>query len=125
MFFRVEDRAPKSAKSLISSGALNSNLSQLNHKSSYSTFQQNEGGSDFGFKWKQPSFRREVEARGEDSKEILYGIFGHTAEDWGRATEECKRNKKQFAHRNNMSANLQTISEDTADHAKSGRTKIV
>ncbi|KAL8505596.1 hypothetical protein ACS0TY_016731 [Phlomoides rotata] len=107
---RVFFRAPKSANSLVSSGAFSANLSRLNQKSSHRTFQQNEGGSDF---------RYEV----EDSKDILSGIFGHTAEYWGKVTEECKRSKKQHHIRNNISANLQTIPvEDRTDHAKSGRT---
>lgn len=133
-FCRLEDRASQSANSLGSNGALNADLLELNRRSSYSTFQHNESEmlhiqrSDFAYPlWKKPSVHREVEGREENSTEIWYGVHpGHTAADWGKATEECKKNKRLFAHRNNTSANLKTIPEDNkAENAKSGRRTIV
>ncbi|KAI3466232.1 hypothetical protein Pfo_022895 [Paulownia fortunei] len=134
VFCRLEDRAPQSANGLFSSGALNAELLELNQRSSYSTFQHNESEihhrrrNNFAYsQWKKPSVHREVERREVDSKELSYGIFrpGHTAEDWGKATEECKKSKRLFAHRNNTSANLKTLpEEDIAEKAKSGSRKI-
>lgn len=116
----MEARTPKYAKSLVSSGAANADFSRLNQISSNRMFQQNESGS---YQFKQPPFRREMEGRGGDSNEIVYG----TVEEWGRATENFRRNKIQFSLRSNMSADPQTISEeeDAAYYAKPGKTNIV
>ncbi|KAL3636784.1 hypothetical protein CASFOL_019083 [Castilleja foliolosa] len=40
----------------------------------------------------------------------------HTAEEWGKATEQCKTNKRLFALRaTNVSANLKTLREEDID----------
>ncbi|KAL3639950.1 hypothetical protein CASFOL_014918 [Castilleja foliolosa] len=46
----------------------------------------------------------------------------HTAEDWGKATEECKTSKKLYAHRaTNVPVNLRTLpEEDIAERVETG-----
>ncbi|KAH6835517.1 polymerase gamma 1 [Perilla frutescens var. hirtella] len=139
VFCRLEDKA-LSAHSVVSNGAINADVLELNQKSSYSTFQQNEskmlyrGRSDFTYSWKKPSRYKEAEVIEEDGQGIFSGIldtrhtansWGHTAEDWGKATEECRKKKSLFACGNNTSANLKTIpEEDTLETAKYRRKTI-
>ncbi|KAL0404503.1 UNVERIFIED_CONTAM: Pentatricopeptide repeat-containing protein [Sesamum radiatum] len=130
----LEDRAAQSANGLLSERTLSSDLLQLNQKSSYSTFQNNESQmlyrprNNFGSsQWEQPLVYRKVERREEDNREVLYALHppGHSAENWGRATEECKQDKRLFARRNNESADVKTIiEEDVAEKAKSGIRNI-
>ncbi|KAK4420752.1 DNA polymerase I A, chloroplastic/mitochondrial [Sesamum alatum] len=132
---RLEDRAAaQSANGLLSDRALSYDLHELNQRSSYSTFQHDESQMLYrrrnnfaSSQWEKPLVYRKVERRVEDNREVSYGLhpLGHTAEAWGRATEECKQNKKLFAYRNNASANLKTLTEeDVAGEAKSGRRNI-
>ncbi|XP_020547802.1 pentatricopeptide repeat-containing protein At1g06270 isoform X2 [Sesamum indicum] len=77
--------------------------------------------------WEQPLVYRKVKRREEDNREVSYGLHppGHSAEDWGRATKECKQNKRLFARRNNESTDVKTITEeDVAEKAKSGIRNI-
>ncbi|KAK4383406.1 DNA polymerase I A, chloroplastic/mitochondrial [Sesamum angolense] len=131
---RLEDRAAQSANGLLSDRILSSDSLELNQRSSYSTYQHNESQMLYrrrnnfaSSQWEKPLVYRKVERRAEDNREVSYGLHppGHTAEAWGRATEECKQNKKLFAYRNNASANLKTLTEeDVAGKAKSGRRNI-
>ncbi|KAL0406914.1 UNVERIFIED_CONTAM: DNA polymerase I A, chloroplastic/mitochondrial [Sesamum latifolium] len=117
----LEDRASQSANGLLSDRILSSDSLDLNQRSSYSTYQHNESqilykrrNNFASSQWEKPLVYRKVERRVEDNREVSYGLHppGHTAEAWGRATEECKQNKKLFAYRNNASANLKTLTEE-------------
>ncbi|KAL2247607.1 UNVERIFIED_CONTAM: DNA polymerase I A, chloroplastic/mitochondrial [Sesamum indicum] len=131
---RLEDRAPQSANGLLSDRILSSDSIELNQRSSYSTYQHNESQMLYrqrnnyaSSQWEKPLVYRRVDRRVEDNREVSYGLYppGHTAEAWGRATEECRQNKELFAYRNNASANLKTLTEeDVAGKAKSGRRNI-
>ncbi|KAK6154416.1 hypothetical protein DH2020_008664 [Rehmannia glutinosa] len=129
VFCRLEDRAPQSANGRFPSGARNVDILELNQRSSYGTFQHNESEmyhrqrNNFTYsQWKTPYVHREVKRREEDSMEIRYGL---TAEDWGKATEECKMSKRLYAHRSNTSVNLKTLpEEDIAEKTKPGSRKI-
>ncbi|KAK6132910.1 hypothetical protein DH2020_033346 [Rehmannia glutinosa] len=129
VFCRLEDRAPQSANGRFPSGARNADILELNQRSSYGTFQHNESEmyhrqrNNFTYsQWKTPYVHREVKRREEDSMEIRYGL---TAEDWGKATEECKMSKRLYAHRSNTSVNLKTLpEEDIAEKTKPGSRKI-
>ncbi|KAL6538392.1 hypothetical protein OROGR_012380 [Orobanche gracilis] len=127
VFCRLEDRAAQR------SNGRNAGLLELNQRKSYTTYQPNESdmynGRKNNFAYSQrerPSVYREVERREEDTMEVWNGCFLplHTAEDWGKATEECKKTKKLYANRTNMSANLNTLSkEDTLEIFKHGSRK--
>lgn len=77
--------------------------------------------SDFAYTWKKkPCFYREAEAIEEDGQKMLTEVLntaqtakdqGHTIEEWDKATEACRMNKRLFAHENIASAKLTTISE--------------
>lgn len=131
---RLEDKAARSAHRGISNGAINADVLELNQKSSYSTFQHSEnemhdrGRNDFAYKWKKPTYYREAETVEEVDQEVLSGVLntGHTVQDWGRATEECRKEKIRFAHGHNTSAELKTIQEeDSLETAKYRRKTIV
>ncbi|KAL7103475.1 hypothetical protein ACP275_08G181800 [Erythranthe tilingii] len=131
-FCRLEDRAPQSAN--VANGALNSDLLALNQRSRYSTFQNNERElhnrqrNNFAFpQLEKPSGHREAERREDANEASLYGIFGpgQTVEDWGKATEEYKRNKRLFTHGNSTSANLRTVQDEAiAEKVNSNGKKI-
>ncbi|KAI3456951.1 hypothetical protein Pfo_013614 [Paulownia fortunei] len=131
--FRLEDREFQSANGHYSNGALNVDLLVLKHRTSYSTFQHDENEMRYPRRntlpyppLKKPSVQKE-ERREGDNKDVRNGIFqsGHTAEDWGKATEKCEKNKRLFAHRNSISANLKTLSEeDIAEKSNFGRRNI-
>ncbi|XP_042037339.1 DNA polymerase I B, chloroplastic/mitochondrial-like [Salvia splendens] len=126
VFCRLEDKASQSAQRGIPNGAISADVLELNQKSSYSTFQHNDNQmhyrdrSDFAYRWKNSSLYREAEAIEEDGQGILEVLntaqaandWGHTIEDWGKATEECRKNKRLFAHGNNTSAKLKTNTGD-------------
>ncbi|PIN15369.1 DNA-directed DNA polymerase [Handroanthus impetiginosus] len=128
---RLEDRTSQNANGTVSNGANNADLFALTRRSNYHTFQRSESEihhrrrNDFAYsQFKRPSFERDLERIEEDNQEVGYGIFhlGHTAADWGKATEECKRSKILFS---STSANLKTLSEeDIAEETKAGRRKI-
>ncbi|EYU33627.1 hypothetical protein MIMGU_mgv1a014616mg [Erythranthe guttata] len=132
-FCRLEDRAPQSAN--VANGAINSDLLALNQRSRYSTFQNNERElhnrqrNNFAFpQLEKPSVHREAERREDANEASLYGIFGpgQTVEDWGKATEEYKRNKRLFTHGNSTSANLRTVQDEAiAEKVNSNGKKIV
>ncbi|KAL0301383.1 UNVERIFIED_CONTAM: Pentatricopeptide repeat-containing protein [Sesamum radiatum] len=130
----LEDRTAQSPNGFLSDRTLSSHLLQLNPRSSYRTFQNNESqmlhrprNNFASSQSEQPLVYRKVERREEDNREVSHGLHppGHSAEDWGRAIEECKQNKGLFAHRSNASANVKTITEeDVAEKAKSGIRNI-
>lgn len=125
-FCRLEDKASQSSQRGIPNGAISADVLELNQKSSYSTFQHNDNQmhyqdrSDFAYRWKNSSLYRGAEAIEEDGQGILEVLntaqaandWGHTIEDWGKATEECRKNKRLFAHGNNTSAKLKTNAGD-------------
>ncbi|XP_047970540.1 DNA polymerase I B, chloroplastic/mitochondrial-like [Salvia hispanica] len=126
VFCRLEDKASQSSQRGIPNGAISADVLELNQKSSYSTFQHNDNQmhyqdrSDFAYRWKNSSLYRGAEAIEEDGQGILEVLntaqaandWGHTIEDWGKATEECRKNKRLFAHGNNTSAKLKTNAGD-------------
>lgn len=72
---------------------------------------------------KMPYVHREGKSREEVNGEVCGSIvtLGHTAAAWGKAAEECKKNKALFAHKENIAVNLRTLpEEDTAKGAKLG-----
>lgn len=131
LFCRLEDRAPQSAN--VSSGALNSDLVELNQRSRYNTFQYNERALYYNRRnnfacsqQEKPYARGEVERT--EINQALYGIYGarRSVEAWGKAAEECRRNRSLYAHRSTASANLKTLpEEDIAQKSNSRGEKIV
>ncbi|KAL2496152.1 DNA polymerase I B [Forsythia ovata] len=133
--YRLEDCKPHSANGSFSNGAVNVNPLELKLRSSYSTMQYDESQQHYPRRYNFPSpqskksfvHHREAGRRKEDNEEVWAGNIGpgHTTEDWGKATEEYKKNKKQFAIRNNTTVNLDTLpKEDIAKTAKFGGTNI-
>ncbi|GFP98123.1 DNA polymerase i b chloroplastic/mitochondrial [Phtheirospermum japonicum] len=122
---RLEDRAGNSANNI------NADLPKLNQRKNYNTFQNydreiyyNRTRSNLAYpQLKPPYIHRQVEEE-EVTMEVWDGEFSplHTAEDWGKATEECKTNKKLYAHRaTNVSVNLKMLpEEDIAERVEPG-----
>ncbi|PIN12213.1 DNA-directed DNA polymerase [Handroanthus impetiginosus] len=129
-FCRSENGELKSANGLFSNGALRIDLLELKCRLSYSTFQHDENEMPYPTRTnapypprEKPSVQREVGRRAEYDKDVWNGIFqsAHTAEYWGKATEQCGKNKKLFAHSNRISANLKILpEEDIAEKSYSG-----
>ncbi|XP_073280180.1 DNA polymerase I A, chloroplastic/mitochondrial-like [Primulina huaijiensis] len=125
VFSRLDGREPQSANSLLSNGTLNVDLLELKHRPSYSTFPCDESER------RRNTFKFPPLNKPSVHGELNHGIWdggisaGHTAADWGKATEECKMKKRVFAISNNQSANLEILcQENIADKAKSGRSNI-
>lgn len=125
VFSRLDGREPKSANSLLSNRTLNVDLLELQRRPSYSTFPCDESERQRNTFMYPPLNKPSVHG------ELNHGIWvsgipaGHTAADWGKATEECKMKKRVFAISNNQSANLEILHEENiADKAKSGRSNV-
>ncbi|CAA3033489.1 DNA polymerase I B, chloroplastic mitochondrial-like [Olea europaea subsp. europaea] len=127
---RLEDFKLESASGSLSTGTLNVDSHQLKRRSNYSTMQHDESQIHYQRKYaypaphsKMPYVHREGKSREEVNGEVCGSIvtLGHTAAAWGKAAEECKKNKALFAHKENIAGNLRTLpEEDTAKGAKLG-----
>ncbi|CAI9773443.1 unnamed protein product [Fraxinus pennsylvanica] len=127
---RLEAFKLETASGSLSTGTLNVDSHQLKRRSSYSTMQHDESQIHYQRKYtypsphsKMPSVHRGGKRREDVNGEVCGSIvtLGHTAEAWGKAAEECKKNKALFAHKENIAVNLKTLpEEDTAKGAKLG-----
>ncbi|KAL2473007.1 DNA polymerase I A [Forsythia ovata] len=130
---RPEDFKLESANGSLSTGTLNLDSHQLKQRSNYSTIQHDESQMHYQQRYthispqsKQPFAYGGDKRREGGNGEVCASIItrGHTAEAWGKAAEECKRNKAVFAHTGNISVSLRTIPEEDIEGALHNRLRL-